>query len=581
MTNKAAIYIRVSTHWQVDKDSLQVQRRELINYADLVLGITEYEVFEDPGYSAKNTERPAFQAMMARLRTGEFSHLLVWKIDRISRNIIDFSEMYQEIKSLGVAFVSKNEQFDTSNAIGEAMLKIILVFAELERNMTAERVQNVMLSRAGNGQWNGGRIPFGYHHDPDTDTFTIDENEAKSYVYLMDSYLETQSLIKTATIMNEHGYTHGRKPWSPETVRSVLINRFYIGEYVYNKSSGNAKKQSSDWVIVKNHHPPLIEESKFDAAQLLLKRNRRSRSIHGNTYNRQYVHIFAGLIVCARCGANCDAAKTRARKNGYRPSIYTCSTRRRNKEACNNPAIGDYTVGPFVMQLAANILNLSKRIRNNWSFAKFIELLTYKLDCEFDPDEAADYMAYMKESASNPERNIFTYKEKVATPDEEFVLQSMIDKNEMALSRLKQLYLYSDSQMSESEYVIARNKLVEDQKKYEERLSTLKQRQSEEQLAEDTAKASYLIMLKMLEDPKRTDFTRLAAAGDPAVLKRFFNTSGQLYRSMELSKKLPEMSEDEQFRLLASDGMLVKRPILVRDQTVLVGFREAEWEQVK
>ena len=69
------------------------------------------------------------------------------------------------------------------------------------------------------------------------------------------------------------------------------------------------------------------------------------------------------------------------------------------------------------------------------------------------------------------------------------------------------------------------------------------------------------------------------ASGLP--LKRFFNTSGQLYRSMELSKKLPEMSEDEQFRLLASDGMLVKRPILVRDQTVLVGFREAEWEQVK
>lgn len=138
-TRKVAIYIRVSTHWQVDKDSLQVQRRELLAYAQMILGIQDFVVFEDPGYSAKNTDRPAYQKMMDRLRTGEFSHLLVWKIDRISRNLLDFANMYEELKKLGVTFVSKNEQFDTSSAIGEAMLKIILIFAELERNMTAER----------------------------------------------------------------------------------------------------------------------------------------------------------------------------------------------------------------------------------------------------------------------------------------------------------------------------------------------------------------------------------------------------------------------------------------------------------
>lgn len=156
---KAAIYIRVSTHWQIDKDSLKVQRRELIAYAEMVLGITDYAIFEDPGYSAKNTDRPDYQAMMDRIRTGEFTHLIVWKIDRISRNLLDFASMYEELKKLGVTFVSKNEQFDTSNAIGEAMLKIILVFAELERQMTSERVTAVMLSRANNGQWNGGKVP--------------------------------------------------------------------------------------------------------------------------------------------------------------------------------------------------------------------------------------------------------------------------------------------------------------------------------------------------------------------------------------------------------------------------------------
>ena len=171
MTNKVAIYIRVSTVHQIDKDSLLVQRRELSAYAEYVLNIKDYEVFEDAGFSAKNTDRPQFQAMMERIRKGEFSHLLVWKIDRISRNLLDFSSMYAELKKCGVAFVSKNEQFDTSTAVGEAMLKIILVFAELERKMTSERVSAVMLSRANNGQWNGGRVPYGYNWDGSSFSF--------------------------------------------------------------------------------------------------------------------------------------------------------------------------------------------------------------------------------------------------------------------------------------------------------------------------------------------------------------------------------------------------------------------------
>ena len=78
----------------------------MIAYAELVLGIEEYEIFEDAGYSGKNTDRPAFQEMMQRTRKGEFTHILVWKIDRISRNLLDFAEMYEELQELRVTFVS-------------------------------------------------------------------------------------------------------------------------------------------------------------------------------------------------------------------------------------------------------------------------------------------------------------------------------------------------------------------------------------------------------------------------------------------------------------------------------------------
>ena len=170
---KSALYVRVSTVYQIDKDSIPLQREDLINYSKYVLGIDNYEVFEDAGYSGKNTDRPDYQRMMSRIRTGEFSHLVVWKIDRISRNLIDFSEMYEELKQIGCVFVSKNEQFDTSSAMGEAMLKIILVFAELERKITGERVTAVMVNRAEQGLWNGGKIPFGYNYDKETKTFSF------------------------------------------------------------------------------------------------------------------------------------------------------------------------------------------------------------------------------------------------------------------------------------------------------------------------------------------------------------------------------------------------------------------------
>ncbi len=202
---KAAIYVRVSTHWQIDKDSLPVQREELINYCKYALNINSYEIFEDAGYSAKNTERPAYQRMISRLRAGEFSHIVVWKIDRISRNLSDFSHMYEETKRLGITFVSKNEQFDTSTAMGEAMLKIILVFAELERKVTSERVSSIMLSRANNGQWNGGRIAFGYDYDKETKTISINEKEAAVVRMIYEEYEREHSLIAVAKNLNEKG----------------------------------------------------------------------------------------------------------------------------------------------------------------------------------------------------------------------------------------------------------------------------------------------------------------------------------------------------------------------------------------
>ena len=296
---RVAIYVRVSTLHQIDRDSLPMQKQDLIAYAKLMLGTDDVIIFEDAGYSGKNTDRPMFQKMMSQIRTGIFTHLLVWKIDRISRNLLDFAMMYDELKSLGVTFISKNEQFDTSTAMGEAMLKIILVFAELERNMTSERVTATMISRAFNGHWNGGRIPYGYDYSPETGEFSFNKNESTVARMIHDLYEEQHSLVREARFLNEKGYrSRAGNEWSPVSLLIILRSYFYCGDYQYNRlKEGNRQKlkDKSEWVTVKDHHPALVSREQKERIISILNANSkicRSRNMY---HSSKHTHIFSGL----------------------------------------------------------------------------------------------------------------------------------------------------------------------------------------------------------------------------------------------------------------------------------------------
>ena len=248
---KIAIYIRVSTLYQVDKDSLPLQREDLINYSKYVLNSENYVVFEDAGYSGKNTDRPAYQEMMKRIKNGEFTHLLVWKIDRISRNLLDFCDMYEDLKKCNCIFVSKNEQFDTSSAMGEAMLKIILVFAELERKLTGERVTAVMLDRASKGLWNGAPMPLGYKWSKELKYPVIDENEKPTVELIYNTYLKEESTSVVRNLLNANNIKTKRNGrWTTKSITDIIRNPFYVGTYRYNyRESARGKKKSEDeWI---------------------------------------------------------------------------------------------------------------------------------------------------------------------------------------------------------------------------------------------------------------------------------------------------------------------------------------------
>lgn len=529
---KAAIYIRVSTHWQIDKDSLKVQRRELIAYVELVLGITDYEVFEDPGYSAKNTDRPDYQAMMERIRTGEFTHLVVWKIDRISRNLLDFAYMYDELKRLGVTFVSKNEQFDTSTAIGEAMLKIILVFAELERNMTSERVTAVMLSRANNGQWNGGRVPYGYSWDKESGTFAVVEQEAKVANRMAELYEQYQSLLYVVKYMNDAGITtRNGKAWTPTAVRKILTNPWNIGHYVYNVHSGGkgAEKRSEDeWITVEDHHPAILDERLFCRIKFLLTRNKRGGVPASKTYVRKNIHIFGGLLRCAKCGSNMIANQDRRRANGIRPSIYACGSRRRKQTSCTNKYISDMVLGPFVLNYVANIIRAAK----SYDGSSDTELLSKKLlagEAFSDVDSINEDALVELISAFNAADGAEEYRPQLAlsgadgTITEADTLKSRKNRIENALSRLNALYLYDENAMPQKDFVMQRADLSKQLEQVNSRLSEIQGRGEDAEVTSDSfiMKASYYIMANKLIEGGYIDYEKYIRAIDPAVPKSF------------------------------------------------------------
>lgn len=534
---RAALYARVSTLYQVDKDSLPVQKQELENYCKYAMGIDSFEVFEDAGYSGKNTDRPQYQQMMARMRKREFTHLVVWKIDRISRNLIDFAEMYQELKDLGVTFVSKNEQFDTSTAIGEAMLKIILVFAELERKITAERVSSVMISRASNGKWNGGRTPYGYSHEKRSTEFTIVESEAEIITDIFDRYEGGDSLLTITKYLNQRGLrTRGGGDWNIQGVWTILSNPFYYGALRYNfRNESKGKNQWSfrtddEIVLIENHHPAIITKQQFDACQAILNARNLKRRDTPKTYKRKNCHVFAGLITCGCCGSRYRATidVPRAHLNGYRQSIYLCA-RRRKDSGCTNKYIADENIGAFVLNYIANLIRAKNSFGKSTSIATLQKkLLRGPIFAEIDHIErpGLDEMRSLFQSDKFGESLYLPVR---SEPETEATERDILDREkrriERAIDRLKSAYLFDEHAMGEAEYITQRQGLIDQLNSVDDRLRQLGERAVENMSDEEfIARASYFALEQELLCSREVDYMSLIRGTDPEITKDFVNS---------------------------------------------------------
>lgn len=529
--SRVAIYVRVSTLYQADKDSLPMQRQDLLAYAKLMLGTDDCVIFEDAGYSGKNTDRPKFQEMMSQIRAGGFTHLLVWKIDRISRNLLDFAAMYNELKDLGVVFVSKNEQFDTSTAMGEAMLKIILVFAELERNMTSERVTATMISRANNGLWNGGRIPYGYDYDYDTHDFTPNETEAPIIQLIHDLYEKERSLVRESRILNSKGYrTRAGNEWSPVSLHIILHNIFYCGDYRYNvlKEGDRQKvKDESEWITVEDHHPPIISREQKQRIVSLLDLRSKQYNMGKRRNSGSHTHIFGGLVVCGNCGA--FMLNSIGNKKDWSYTRYLCPSKRKSSTVCTGKSTSDPIVGEFIFNYILNMLNAQKNFGSISSpedlQAALLTGNTFSNISSIEPDGVRDLYDIL--ASGEVQGAVFgkgvDIKPKDTGNSEIASLRAEKQKAERALDRLRNLYLYSDDAMSEKEYIIQRSALTERLDEINDEIGMLQSDEWQQSVTDEMfiARASEFIIAQKLTDRNYVSYKRLAQSVDAEVLRNF------------------------------------------------------------
>lgn len=531
-----ALYVRVSTGYQVDKDSLPFQKKELKAYCEHVLHIDKdrIEIFEDAGKSGKNTKRPAFERMMDKVKAGQVSHVVVYKIDRISRNLIDFSIMYNEFKYHRVAFISLNEQFDTSSAMGEAMLKIVLVFAEMERKLTSERVTDVMIGRAQSGLWNGARVPYGWDWDDEKKCPVHSKVEAKYVKQMYEDYLNGGSSVSIAKNYNANKIPTKRGgEWTSKTIADVIRNPMNKGDYRYNyrESARGRKKPQEEVIYIKGVFEPLVSINDWEKANKLMDGRGFKMNSSGQIIMNKRCNVFTGLIFCGKCGERYNVRSKDCRQgSGFRPSSYACGKKSR-KGTCDNQNISDVIIAPIMINYIAAMVDVSKHKKQIKTTKELEQVILKRINfsdvagISEDSLQATLDLLYGK-TGTQLWSAVTVSKEQDSKNKQRLVeLQEKLKKTDRAIERLKKAFLFDDDGLDEKEFLEMKSRLEIDRVKIENEIKGMEAESISVNVnqVEFIKTASQYLLMHELNKDEIINYKELAIADEDSI-KNLFNS---------------------------------------------------------
>lgn len=334
---RVAIYTRQSVSENgADSASLKVQREAAEAY---VLSqraenwVPLADRYDDAGVSGGTTERPALRRLLADVQAGHVDVVLTYKVDRLSRSLVDFVNMIALFDRHECRFVSVTQAFDSRGSLGRLSLGIMATFAEYERALIRERTRDAIVAARRKGKWTGGCAPWGY--DIVSGKLIVNPIEAPRVAEAFKVYLEIGSLLGTAAALNERGWTtkvtgtrdgktRGGKEWNKTNLHGVLTSPLYAGRIIAGGES------------VVGEHAAIIDEKTWQAVQEKLAGN----AVAGSSGERRRSNALlgGGLLKCGTCGAS--MTPTHCRKGPRKYSFYACSRRvKGGKSACPAPYV--------------------------------------------------------------------------------------------------------------------------------------------------------------------------------------------------------------------------------------------------
>lgn len=287
-----ACYSRVSTAEQaINGHSIGEQNERMQKYCD-AMGWHNYQLYTDAGYSGANTDRPALQRMIKDIELGKITKIVVYKLDRLSRSQKDTLLLIEDIFiKNNCDFISMSENFDTSSAFGRAMIGVLSVFAQLEREQIKERMMMGKDARSKKGKWHGGMCPIGY--DYVDGNLVINEYNAMQVREIFNYCCMNMPIRKIETTLREKGYKNQYDSyWNAHQIRRTLANKTYLG-YI---------KSKTEWI--KADHESIIDEETFNKVRKIMDARHIEFVKSGiKTGVQNQSTYLGGIIYCAHCGA--------------------------------------------------------------------------------------------------------------------------------------------------------------------------------------------------------------------------------------------------------------------------------------
>jgi site-specific DNA recombinase len=345
---RCAVYTRKSTEEGLEQDfnSLDAQREAAEAY--IVSQKSKGwaclpDRYDDGGYTGGNTDRPAFQRLMADVQAGKIDCIVVYKVDRLSRLLLDFAKIIETLDTHGVSFVSVTQQFDTTTSMGRLTLNILLSFAQFEREIIAERTRDKIAAAKRRGKWMGGILILGYDRG-ENGGLVVNPDEAPRVKEIFRLYLRKKSLLAVAKELRRRGWRNkewvtkrgrrrGGKHFDKNSLFYLLTNVAYVGKIKHHDQ------------LYDGEHPAIVPEELFEKVQAQLRRNGRSG---GRGVRNKYGALLRGLLRCGPC--DCAMVHSYTVKGAKRYRYYVCSkAQKQGWESCPTKSVPAGEIEKFVV----------------------------------------------------------------------------------------------------------------------------------------------------------------------------------------------------------------------------------------